>query len=116
SLTNNLHGERELNDADGAEVACQPCDFDPSLTRKLYEGDRICDFGRQRLCLRTAYGDDDRRVKAGAVEISQRSDGLTHLVQPLARWGHRQSQFAELVLNSRPAGADAHLETTLSEH
>ena len=27
-----------------------------------------------------------------------------------------QSQFAELVFNSWPAGADAHLETTLNEH
>ena len=55
-------------------------------------------------------------MKARAVEIAQRSDGLTHLGQPLARWGYGQSQFAELVFNSWPAGADAHLETTLSEH
>src|SRR5919197_802029 len=99
--------ERELNVvADGAEVACQPRDVGPRLTRQLYEGDRIRDLGRQR----------HRRVKARAVEISQRSDGLTHLGKPLARWDHGQSQFAELVLNSWPAGADAHLEATVSEH
>ena len=55
-------------------------------------------------------------MKARAVEISQRPDGLTHLGQPLARWDHGQPQFPELVLNARPAGADAHLEATLSEH
>jgi hypothetical protein len=115
-VADNRHVERELNVADGAEVACQPRDFDPRLTRQQCEGDRICDVGRQRLGLRTTYGHHHRRVKGGAVEISQRPDCLTHLGQPLARWDHGQSQFAELVLNSWPAGADAHLEATVSEH
>ena len=108
--------ERELDVADGAEVACQPRDFDPGLTRRVREGDRIGDLGRQRQGLRAAYGHHHRRVKVGAVEISQRPDGLTYLSQPLARWDHGQSTFAELVLNPWPAGADAHLEATVSEH
>src|SRR5438094_2902055 len=91
-VADNRHVECELNVADGAEVACQPRDFDPSLTRQLYEGDRICDFGRQRLGLRTAYGHRYRRVKAGAADMSQPCDGLTHPVSPPARWGPWQAQ------------------------
>ena len=96
----NRHVERELDVPDGAEVACQLRDFDPRLTRQQCEGDRVCDLGRQRLGLRTTYGHDHRRVKVGAVEISQRRDGLTHLGQPLARRDHGQPPFAELVLDS----------------
>src|ERR671931_1493053 len=109
--------ERELNVvADGAKLACHPRDVGPRLTRQLCEGDRICDLGRQRLGLRTTDGHHQRRVKSRAVEIAQHSDGLTHLGQPLARWDYGQSPFAELVLNPWPAGADAHLEATVSEH
>ena len=93
-----------------------PRDLDPSVSRHQCEGDRICEVGRQRLGLRPAHGHHHRRVKVGAVEISQRRHGLTHLGQPLARWHHGQSQFAELVLDPWPAGADAHLEATLGEH
>ena len=35
SVADNRHVERELNIADGAELACQPRDFDPRLTRQL---------------------------------------------------------------------------------
>jgi hypothetical protein len=70
---------RELGVPDGAEVACQPRDFDPRLTRQLCEGDRVCDLGRKRPGLRAAYGHRHRRVKAAAVEISQRPNGLTYL-------------------------------------
>src|ERR671936_1021291 len=40
NVADNRHVQRELNVADGAEVACQPRDFDPRLTRQLHEGDR----------------------------------------------------------------------------
>ena len=63
-VADDRHVQRELDVADGAEVACQPRDVDPRLTRQLYEGDRVCDVGRQRLGLRTAYGHHHRRVKA----------------------------------------------------
>src|SRR5438552_3497427 len=75
-VADNRHVERELNIADGAEVACQPRDFDPSLTRQLYEGDGICDFGRQRLGLRTAYGHRHRRVNARAVRSEEHTSEL----------------------------------------
>ena len=50
-VADNRDVERELNVADGAEVACQPRDFDPRLTRQLYEGDLIGDVRCQRLGL-----------------------------------------------------------------
>ena len=107
---------RELDVPDSAEVACQPRDFDPRLIRQLHEGDRVCDLGRQRPGLRTAYGHRHRRVTVGAVEISQRHDGLPYLGQPLVRRDDGQALFAELVLNPWPAGADAHLEAAVGEH
>jgi pimeloyl-ACP methyl ester carboxylesterase len=116
SVADHRHVEREFDVPDGAKVAYQPRDFDPRLTRQQCEGDRICELGRQRLGLRPAHGHHHRRVKVGAVEISKRRHGLTHLGQPLARWYDGQSQFAEFVFDPRPAGADAHLEATVSEH
>jgi hypothetical protein len=107
--------ESQLDVADSAAVACQPRDLDPRLTRQLREGDRVCDLGRQRPGLRTTYGHRHGRVTVWAVEISQHPDGLTHLGKPLARRGDRQTLLAELVLDSRPAQADAQLEATAGE-
>src|SRR5438105_1284348 len=78
----------ELNIADGAEVACQPRDFDPRLIVHWCEGDPYLRLRPPAPGRRTAHGDRHKRVKARAVEISQRSDGLTHLGQPFARWDH----------------------------
>src|SRR5215469_17843561 len=43
SVTDNRHGERELDVPDGAEVVCQPLDFAPRLMPQR-EGDRVRDL------------------------------------------------------------------------
>jgi hypothetical protein len=93
SVADYRHLLREFDVPDGAEVAYHPCDFDPILSRHQCEGDRVCDLGRHRLSLRPVHGHHHRRVKVGAVEISQRRHHLTHLGQPVAPWdhGHRPS-------------------------
>src|SRR5918912_422706 len=55
-------------------------------------------------------------MQAGAVELSERRDGVTYLGEPLASWDNGQAELAKLVLDRWPSSADAHLEATLAEH
>jgi hypothetical protein len=62
------------------------------------------------------HGNHDRRVKVGAVELSQHRHGFADLGEPLARWYDGHSEFAEFVFDPRPSSADAHLEATIGQH
>src|SRR4030095_5957814 len=52
----------------------------------------------------------------GSSWASYGGGGRASVAEPLASWDNGQAEFAELVLDSWPAEADAHLEATLAEH
>jgi hypothetical protein len=107
--------ERELHVSVSPEFAGEPGDLDTGFIWPGDEGDRVRHFCGKCLGLRSAHRHHNRRVQVGAVQLPQRRHGVTDLGDPLARCYHGQAEFAELVLDPRPSGADAHLEATLAK-
>ena len=116
-IADHWHVKREFDVADGAEIGRHPHEiFGPRVARHRNERDGIRNVDGQRPGLRATHGHHHRCMEVGAVEVSERRDGVTHLRQPLAWCHHRQAQPAQFVFDPGSSRADAHLEATFGKH